>query len=70
MITIADVEADGDVDVSAGGLILGFLLGLLIYVIADYAVKNGNAPPWVRFAAGVVAIAVFVLLGFDFNETS
>lgn len=65
MTLIAAVHSDSDVGISVLGIILGLVLGALVYVIGDFAAKH-TGQPILRVVGALLALVVFVLLAFDF----
>lgn len=63
---LANASTTDDVSVSIGGLILGLLIGALVYVFGDWAAKETGAAV-LRIVGAIVAVVVFVVLGFDFH---
>lgn len=54
------------VSVSVGGLILGLLLGALIYLLGVWLA--GETGQWIFRAIGaILAVIVFIALGFSFS---
>lgn len=66
-VLAADGVDDGGVSVSVGGLLIGLLVGVLIYVIGVWLARETGASI-IRVAAAVIAVIVFLLLGFDFSS--
>lgn len=59
-----------DIDVSAGGLVLGLLLGVLCFFLVKLVLDH---VPQLAPVSGVIALVlaalVFLVLGFDIHET-
>lgn len=61
---LATVHNSG-VTVSVGGIIIGLLLGALIYVIGTWLAGETGAAV-LRPVSAILAVVVFVVLAFDF----
>jgi uncharacterized protein YacL len=55
---------NGGISVSGVGLVVGFILGVLIYILGVWAARE-TAQPMLRVAGAVVGVIVFLVLGFD-----
>jgi ABC-type branched-subunit amino acid transport system permease subunit len=64
------VLAATEIDVSLGGLILGVILGALVYILAKILLEH--VEPVARYAqviAFLLGLLVFLVLGFDVYST-
>ena len=58
--------AASEVSVSVGGIVIGLLLGALVYFVSVWLAGEAGQPA-LRVIGAILAIIVFVVLGFDFH---
>lgn len=59
-------NVEGGIAVSVGGLVIGAILALVIYLIADYLAQR-EGQPIIKTIGVVIALIVFLVLGFDIS---
>lgn len=64
MNLLAEVSSSGDVHVSVGGLILGALIGVGLYLLGQW-LAGETGQRFFYYAGIVLGLLVFFLLGFD-----
>lgn len=67
MQTIVNIIAEKEIDVSVGGLIIGLLLGVLVYLVGAWAARESGHGILAVIGA-VVGVIVFIVLGFEFYD--
>ena len=59
--------AASEIDVSAGGLVVGLILGVICYLVGVWAARASGHPE-LRIVGALVGVLVFFVLGFDIYD--